>query len=51
MYDISTLTEMLLPELKEIAENLLVPKAKIIKSKKPELIELILKKTRYARRV
>ena len=44
MYDISTLTEMLLPELKEIAENLLVPKAKIIKSKKPELIELILKK-------
>lgn len=44
MYDISTLTEMLIPELKEIAENLLVPKAKISKSKKPELIELILKK-------
>ena len=44
MYDISILTEMLLPELKEIAEKLLVPKAKVIKSKKPELIELILKK-------
>jgi transcription termination factor Rho len=44
MYDISILTEMLLPELKEIAENLLIPKSKISKSKKPELIELILKK-------
>ena len=44
MYDISQLTEMLLPELKEIAEKVLVPKAKITKSKKPELIELILKK-------
>lgn len=44
MYDISILTEMLLPELKEIAEKTGVPKAKIIKSKKPELIELILKK-------
>lgn len=44
MYDISILTEMLLPELKEIAEKLMVPKAKIAKSKKPELIELILKK-------
>ncbi len=44
MYDISILTEMLLPELKEIAEKLLVPKAKIAKSKKPELVELILKK-------
>lgn len=36
MYDISQLTEMLLPELKEIAEKVLVPKAKITKSKKPE---------------
>jgi transcription termination factor Rho len=44
MYDISILTEMLLPELKEIAEKLLIPKSKIAKSKKPELIELILKK-------
>lgn len=44
MYDISILTEMLLPELKEIAEKTGVPKAKISKSKKPELIELILKK-------
>lgn len=43
MYDISQLTEMLLPELKEIAEKVLIPKAKIAKSKKPELIELILK--------
>ncbi|MBK9330607.1 MAG: transcription termination factor Rho [Sphingobacteriales bacterium] len=43
MYDISLLTEMLLPELKEIAEKLMIPKAKIAKSKKPELIELILK--------
>jgi transcription termination factor Rho len=44
MYDISQLTEMLLPELKEIAEKVLIPKAKVAKSKKPELIELILKK-------
>jgi len=44
MYDITILTEMLLPELKEAAEKLLIPKAKISKSKKPELIELILKK-------
>lgn len=44
MYDISLLTEMLLPELKEIAEKLMIPKAKVVKSKKPELIELILKK-------
>ena len=44
MYDISQLTEMLLPELKEIAEKVLIPKAKIAKSKKPELIDLILKK-------
>ena len=44
MYDISILTEMLIPELREIAEKTGVPKAKISKSKKPELIELILKK-------
>jgi len=44
MYDVSMLTEMLLPELKEIAEKLLIPKSKIAKSKKPELIEIILKK-------
>jgi transcription termination factor Rho len=44
MYDISILTDMLLPELKEAAEKLLIPKAKIAKSKKPELIDLILKK-------
>ena len=43
MYDISILTDMLLPELKEAAEKLLIPKAKIAKSKKPELIDLILK--------
>ena len=34
---------MLLPALKETAEKLLIPKSKISKSKKPELIELILK--------
>ncbi|MFN8283054.1 MAG: transcription termination factor Rho [Chitinophagales bacterium] len=44
MYDISILNDMLLPELKETAEKLLIPKAKIAKSKKPELIDLILKK-------
>lgn len=44
MYDVAILTEMLLPELKEIAERFMIPKAKIAKSKKPELIELILKK-------
>lgn len=44
MYNITILTEMLLPELKEIAEKLMIPKTKISKSKKPELIELILKK-------
>ena len=43
MYDISILTDMLLPELKEAAEKLLIPKAKIAKSKKPELIDLIIK--------
>ncbi|HUM53294.1 MAG TPA: transcription termination factor Rho [Chitinophagales bacterium] len=43
MYDISILTDMLLPELKDAAEKLLIPKAKISKSKKPELIDLILK--------
>ncbi|MDB5227255.1 MAG: transcription termination factor Rho [Bacteroidota bacterium] len=35
---------MLLPELKEVAENLKISKATVAKSKKPELIELILKK-------
>lgn len=41
MYDISVLNEMLLPELKEMAEKLLIPKSKISKAKKSELIELI----------
>jgi transcription termination factor Rho len=44
MYDVSILSEMLLPELKTLAEKLLIPKAKIAKSKKPELIDIILKK-------
>ena len=44
MYNVTILTEMLLPELKNIAEKLLIPKAKIAKSKKPELIDIILKK-------
>ena len=44
MYIEPVLTEMLLSELKVIAEQLMIPKSKIAKSKKNELIELILKK-------
>ena len=44
MHTAEVLNDLLLPELKEVAEKLMIPKAKIAKSKKPELIELILKK-------
>ncbi len=44
MYDNSVLTERLLPELREIAENMMIPKSKITKSNKSEIIDLILKK-------
>ena len=44
MYDSSILTEKLLTELREIAENMMIPKSKITKSNKSEIIDLILKK-------
>jgi transcription termination factor Rho len=44
MHTPEVLNDLLLPELKDVAEKLMIPKAKIAKSKKPELIELILKK-------
>ena len=44
MHNEAQLQVLTVSDLKAIAENLLIPKSKIIKSKKPELIELILKK-------
>jgi transcription termination factor Rho len=44
MYDSSVLTQKLLLELREIAENMMIPKSKITKSNKSEIIDLILKK-------
>ena len=44
IYHADNLNDLALAELKSIAEQFLIPKTKIAKTKKPDLIELILKK-------
>ncbi|HNF49583.1 MAG TPA: transcription termination factor Rho [Chitinophagales bacterium] len=44
IYHADNLNDLALADLKSIAEQLLIPKTKIAKTKKPDLIELILKK-------
>lgn len=44
IYHADNLNDLALADLKSIAEQLLIPKTKIAKTKKPDLVELILKK-------
>jgi hypothetical protein len=48
MHNAEQLQVLSVSDLKAIAETLMIPKSKITKSKKPELIELILKKAEEA---